>query len=1693
MATSQEVKDTYKSTLQDLTCNSKPLISVLTMLAEENVAHAKDIAEAIEEHLAKVRTDVKLPVLYLIDCIVKNVSGPYTAAFSANLATMFTSVFQVVDEKTRMEMFKLRQTWNDVFSKSKLYALDVNTNRLDPAWPVTAAPPNIHFNPKFLNSANAKITATKEVAKPAAVNPAMLPESTLDMQQQLLIKQKQLLELQQKKLELELLQTQVKLQEQIKKSGTTAVPKVDESVKITSPNSSKLLLKPEVAKQLLSDKKDDSAKAMLAQINQKFPNSKPITPVNNSMPILGVPSVRPPIRDPRLLRQAQQAVQITPAITIPAAGIVSLVDDADNIILSDKKGFRDEPKKPLSRIPLKSKRSSSPSNKSKSTSRHSTKSSSGSTSSLESPKKSSRSSSKSPSKSSSKYGKSKNSRNSDKRSKRNDRRSPKKDKGRNYRRERPISISPELDEKKDVDLRVGGPADKQSKHDKDTDLRTNNTIGNKRLSSEVNDGPSSKKNRAEKFDALFGSEDVDLRKLPNKDVDRPITPPAPIISNKPAGTIEKENTNGSQSKEPVPKLSLEVLRAKLANATNANKDSLQKSRLQAQADKFKQKQFAKKEENKIFITSAEEENIKSGKMTKAQETNLIGKMIAQIENQKLKEAKRQENEVLNSMMMQPISDDEFDSDVDAPTKKLDDASNAQQNQRFEPRFNREPQWKGKRGAFAGSTRATRGRADPWIRPLPQGPLWAGARPLIGPVFEEDACGKVGADPISASVPSPPSHLQDDICMSHENIKSINIDGEPRDILFYGETAIAFMSPDDPREISFQAGQRRVSFDDIHSYVLAFNDPYRDVLINGHCHRVRLGAPTREIYIDGKPHECFFGGPPIYVELDGKLAMIKIDGPAPQVKIGNVKRTDLVAGKVNLIVDAKTIVPIYLDGRTQSFEVDGIMNTLRFKNRLGTVLINDQPNYVEFGGLPKGVMVNGRKHFIRFSVLPKGVRPGFVNVKDMEGNGPPTSEGENSQDGCDNSTERMPAQQPQQRMRKSRFSDHSPDRSPQNQILNIIQQPTFGNLDNLLSIASAALPTLMPQRNMGSYQIEKPATIVPPPIIEPHVQSISQNNSSNSQMLINTAVPPPIASQTPAPAPAPTNPMLNINDLFQKLVATGIVTTLQNQTAPAAVKPEIKQQLSPQMPQHEVELSPPRMHKHEVQMKLISFDDPSSLKVRQPGLVHMFYAGMQCSSCGMRFAQENSSLYSQHLDWHFRQNRKGKKNIRKASSRRWYYSITDWNNYEEIEDLDEREKCYFENQQLNQNEGKDEENEAEIEIPSVPADINNQDPRCEVCQEKLEQFYNEDKEEWHLKMAIRVEDKTYHPLCYEDLQANDTANETMEEHSISNVSMDTDLLGDVEMKQEPTTIPGLDVVPDEEPPVCLDESSASKPNTPKSELDADMDETSQDHNGETKTDDEAKPEMEDEPMDAEDDDVIINEVEPERIVLDDYEFDENGLIAGVVVKQEPVDDGFTDIENFHLSSPKVPEEPAPQDESFMDIGEISEPAVPNATNENAEGDATQDPRSPLSEAACETAPTSPTANTDTADAENTTTTTTTTATTIVSSNEPLLTMPTIDGNLDCNNAGAIPTVPAGGMGGRIKINISKPMPVIAPKENKDNTSDVDNNIEPVDPTQPLPPGEEPVQLYLKPALQGIDLKQVPPVNKGSELTGLCSIM
>lgn len=50
----EEVAEEYRSSLRDLVNNSKPHITMLTMLAEENRAHAAVIVKVIEEHIHEV-------------------------------------------------------------------------------------------------------------------------------------------------------------------------------------------------------------------------------------------------------------------------------------------------------------------------------------------------------------------------------------------------------------------------------------------------------------------------------------------------------------------------------------------------------------------------------------------------------------------------------------------------------------------------------------------------------------------------------------------------------------------------------------------------------------------------------------------------------------------------------------------------------------------------------------------------------------------------------------------------------------------------------------------------------------------------------------------------------------------------------------------------------------------------------------------------------------------------------------------------------------------------------------------------------------------------------------------------------------------------------------------------------------------------------------------------------------------------------------------------------------------------------------------------------------------------------------------------------------------------------------------------------------------------------------------------------
>ncbi|KAG1690715.1 Pre-mRNA cleavage complex 2 protein Pcf11 [Nymphon striatum] len=197
----------YKSSLEDLKCNSKPLINCLTMLAEEHIAIAPKIVQVIEAHLRKVQIEHKLPVIYLVDSIIKNVGKDYLHLFRQNIVSNFCSVFEKGDEKVRVMLFKVRQTWTEIFTPQKLLAIDTRVNQLDPAWPIVqpeVVRPSIHVNPKFLEN-----SSKKEAKVPSL--------SETEMKEKLKEKQQELLRLQNQTLELELSQTKARLKEQVRK------------------------------------------------------------------------------------------------------------------------------------------------------------------------------------------------------------------------------------------------------------------------------------------------------------------------------------------------------------------------------------------------------------------------------------------------------------------------------------------------------------------------------------------------------------------------------------------------------------------------------------------------------------------------------------------------------------------------------------------------------------------------------------------------------------------------------------------------------------------------------------------------------------------------------------------------------------------------------------------------------------------------------------------------------------------------------------------------------------------------------------------------------------------------------------------------------------------------------------------------------------------------------------------------------------------------------------------------------------------------------------------------------------------------------------------------------------------------------------------------------------------------------------
>ncbi|CAI5642487.1 unnamed protein product [Oreochromis niloticus] len=303
-------------------------------------------------------------------------------------------------------------------------------------------------------------------------------------------------------------------------------------------------------------------------------------------------------------------------------------------------------------------------------------------------------------------------------------------------------------------------------------------------------------------------------------------------------------------------------------------------------------------------------------------------------------------------------------------------------------------------------------------------------------------------------------------------------------------------------------------------------------------------------------------------------------------------------------------------------------------------------------------------------------------------------------------------------------------------------------------APAGFPAQQNMQQAGNFHAQPFSQPGPTPFYNPAApaiglqQPVSVMGTMAQPFLPQTTV--PFGQQNPQVVPAENHlGQVDVNDLLSKLLSTGIIKPSQPDATPASSS-ESSSAPPPALPPEEEE-----EEEQEVEgegeddvpdLTSFSIDD---MKQRYESVVTKLYSGNQCCLCSMRFTATQTDMYADHLDWHFRQNHAGKVASKKVTHRRWYYSLTDWIEFEEIADLEERAKSQFFEKENEEEVQKSQAAAKEKEFQSVRATKDQVGESCEICQEPFETYWVEEEEDWFLKNAIKVDDKNFHPSCFED--------------------------------------------------------------------------------------------------------------------------------------------------------------------------------------------------------------------------------------------------------------------------------------------------------------------------------------------------------
>ncbi|CAG0881654.1 unnamed protein product [Cyprideis torosa] len=557
-----------------------------------------------------------------------------------------------------------------------------------------------------------------------------------------------------------------------------------------------------------------------------------------------------------------------------------------------------------------------------------------------------------------------------------------------------------------------------------------------------------------------------------------------------------------------------------------------------------------------------------------------------------------------------------------------------------------------------------------------------------------------------------------------------------EIRFYGDKAIIFMTPDDPRDLGFREGTRKFVLDESIKMELSFNGPPVEITLDGVPHLFKLGTPLREIMVDNMGCECIFGGEPVPIKIGERIHTVRLEGPAPRVHIGETKRNDIVLGKMEVTLDGHIPFSLYLDGEPQDVVIYSVTLTFEFVNSFTGLLINGDPYAINYGPLGAPLILPWGEPeratiALQFAPFPKGYTPGSVEVAGMK------------------SGIQVPDEAPR-------------DTKP------LVLPPVLTE-----EVADRPYPTLIPPivSSIDDSALGPPAHPMPPqPPHRPYIPPGGPVLLEARMPRFHSGRPFRRPEGPPAPVPPAATVPEDASDLFSRLSEAGLLPRSSNEIpffGAGATEASALPGCDPSGPG----VTPPVAITPEEKMPHISFARPETLKGRYQAVIHSIYNGIQCTACGLRFPGEHFHYYGPHLDWHFRQNKVEKERIKTAQSRKWFYDIEDWVQYEELaEDTDEP---YVETTvPAPEGLGVDTSDDAEVHTVSL-ADLSDTEggtpstptggPSCMICCEPFEQFFDTEKNDWLLKDCLQSdalsqleEDENlktkiclFHPSCLRD--------------------------------------------------------------------------------------------------------------------------------------------------------------------------------------------------------------------------------------------------------------------------------------------------------------------------------------------------------